>query len=71
MVNRGVKDMADERIRAGDAMLYGWKEISCFIGCDKRTAKRYRDEEGLPVRNVGGRVMVLVSTIKKWMERKI
>ena len=38
----------------GETPLQGWKEISSYLGRDTRTARRWEQQAGLPVRRHGG-----------------
>ena len=40
--------------RPGETPLQGWKEISSYLDRDTRTARRWEQQAGLPVRRHGG-----------------
>ena len=57
-----------------DEILHGWNAISEFLSCDVRTAKRWEQLRGLPVRRTRrtpgeGRanVYALASELKAWL----
>jgi hypothetical protein len=49
--------------------LTGWKAISNHLGVCERTAMRYTDNYGLPVRKFpSGKVTALQEEVKKWSD---
>lgn len=70
-----------ERVSAGSGTesspslgrrLKTWKEIASFIGCDARTARRWEDSRGLPVRRYPNSsrsaVYAYESELRAWLE---
>jgi len=55
----------------GERRLTSWKEIAAFVGRDERTAKRWEESRGLPVRRVPGRgrasVFAYADEIEAWL----
>ena len=50
--------------------LHSWKEISAYLGCDKRTAQRWEKERGLPVHHLVGKrgsVYAYASELDSWV----
>jgi len=47
--------------------LTGWKDISAYIGVCERTAMRYTDDYGMPVRRLpSGKVTMLRTEANQW-----
>lgn len=61
--------MAEES-NARKGILYGWKEISSYIGCSTQTAKLYAKKEKLPVKKISGRVLLSKAMVEKWLEKE-
>ena len=51
-------------------ILYGWKSIAEYMGCSICTAMRYRDQFGLPVKTVSGRVMISIEMVEEWLRKR-
>jgi tetratricopeptide (TPR) repeat protein len=56
----------------GERRLTSWKEIAAFVGRDERTAKRWEESRGLPVRRVPGKgrasVFAYTDEIEAWLK---
>jgi hypothetical protein len=51
--------------------LHSWKQIAHYLGVTVRTAQRWEQERGLPVRRsqgVPGRITVYISELESWRE---
>jgi predicted transcriptional regulator len=48
-------------------VLYGWKEIAIYLGCTPPTARKYAENQSLPVTKIAGRIMISKSTIGRWL----
>lgn len=55
--------------QAENKILYGWKEIADYIGCSPQTARLYFKRHKLPVKKVGGRVLISRAMVEEWVER--
>jgi tetratricopeptide (TPR) repeat protein len=67
-----IRDMTAENGKiSAHRRLTSWKEIAAFLGRDERTAKRWEDTRGLPVRRVPGAgrssVFAYTDEIEAWM----
>lgn len=55
---------------AGPPLLVGWKEIAQTLGnISVRTAQRWEQRRGLPVRRVGGTPIADPNAIREWKEQ--
>jgi hypothetical protein len=58
--------------RENQGVLASWKGIAAYFGCNVRTAKRWEQERGLPVRRAPGKrsgtVFALASELEAWLE---
>ena len=54
--------------------LTSWKRIAHYLQCGERTARRWRDEEGLPVRSHGdaaqSSVFAFTKELDQWLEQR-
>jgi Tfp pilus assembly protein PilF len=61
-----------EGANSGERRLTSWKEIAAFVGRDERTAKRWEESRGLPVRRVPGKgrasVFAYTDEIEAWLK---
>lgn len=60
---------------ANEGMLRSWKEISRYLGCDRKTCARWEAECGLPVRRIDtessrSRVFAFQSELDQWLADK-
>jgi len=57
-----------------DEIVYGWKGIAAVLECTERTAQRYADSHGLPVKCLGtskhSRVLAFVVELHAWKAKK-
>lgn len=55
-------------------VLASWKGIAAYFGCNVRTAKRWEQERGLPVRRIPGKksgtVFARISDLDAWLESR-
>ncbi len=63
-----------EPIPENQAVLASWKGIAAYFGCNVRTAKRWEQERGLPVRRAPGKksgtVFARASELDAWLESR-
>ncbi len=57
------------RRQAGE--LHGWKEISDYLKISARTAIKYADIHGLPVRTILGRIIAYTEDLDQWRQKMI
>jgi len=60
---------------SNEGMLRSWKEISQYLGCDRKTCARWEAECGLPVRRIDtessrSRVFAYQSELDQWLAQK-
>jgi len=60
---------------SNEAILRSWKEISRYLGCDRKTCARWEAECGLPVRRIDtessrSRVFAYQSELDQWLAHK-
>jgi len=49
--------------------LYGWKDISSYVGCDEKTLRSWEKDFDFPiVRPARGRPMALPKRIDNWVD---
>jgi|GEM_PF-5344039 len=63
--------------KANDALqerLVSWKRIAKYLGCSERTARRWRDAEGLPIHNAtggaSGTVFAFKGELDAWLKSR-
>lgn len=62
----------EDTVWRNPGMLSGWKGIAAYFGCNVRTARRYEQKRGLPVRRAPGKkgstVFAHVSDLDAWLK---
>ncbi len=48
-------------------ILNGWKEIAEYLGVHPETARKWAEEEGLPVSKIKGKVLASKNAIEAWL----
>lgn len=52
-----------------DVRFNSWKEIAAHLGVSVKTAQRYEEEKGLPVKRIGNRVSISAAELAAWQGR--
>jgi len=52
-----------------DVRFTSWKEIAAHLGVSTKTAQRYEEEKGLPVKRIGNRVSVAAAELAAWQAK--
>ncbi|MGH9526031.1 MAG: hypothetical protein ACRD2F_05095, partial [Terriglobales bacterium] len=69
------RDQASARDRGAGERLDSWKEIAAYLRRDERTARRWAEAAGLPVRRVQGPgrrpVFAFKQEIDEWLRRRL
>lgn len=70
--NKAIDRITAERVHIARPMLQSWKEIASDLRCGVRTAQRWEQELGLPVRRLGkgsrAPVLVFKDELNRWLE---
>lgn len=70
--NKAIDRISAERVHIARSMLQSWKEIASELRCGVRTAQRWEQELGLPVRRLGkgprAPVLAFKDELNRWLE---